>query len=114
MRQNFPARIKVAAFKRANKACELCGAHLTVGKFAYDHINPDGLTGEPTLENCMCVCLPCHSEKTRFVDVPAIDKAKRREAKHLGAYRSKSPLPGGKASAWKRKVNGEIVRRYDD
>jgi len=103
-RRDFAARVKVAAFERAKGHCEGCGAHLTVGKFHYDHDLADGLGGEPTLENCRVLCQPCHGTKTRTGDVPAIAKLKRVRAAHLGAKRSKSPFKG-----WRR-FNGEAVR----
>lgn len=111
MRREFSARVKVAAFERANGSCEGCGARLTVGKFHYDHDTPDGLGGEPTLENCRVLCVACHAVKTRTGDVPAIAKAKRREARHIGAHKSKTPLPFGRGSKLKRKMNGTIVKR---
>lgn len=87
-RREFKTTVKVAAFKRAKGKCETCGARLGGGlKTHYDHAIPDGLGGEPTLENCQVLCEPCHNEKTRKLDVPAIAKAKRIEAKRLGAIR---------------------------
>jgi hypothetical protein len=79
-RKEFSKVVKRNAFVRANGHCEGpgCGAKLTLGKFAYDHVNPDGLTGEPTLENCMVLCDACHKVKTRQ-DVKHIAQAKRRE-----------------------------------
>ena len=32
-REEFPAKVKVAAFDRANGRCEVCGARLYVGKY---------------------------------------------------------------------------------
>lgn len=112
-RSNFQTKVKVAAFERCNGFCEgeNCGAKLTVGKFHYDHRIPDGLGGEPTLENCQVLCVICHGEKTGKQDVPQIAKAKRRHAKHVGAYKSRNTIPGSKASGWKKKMNGEVVRR---
>lgn len=87
-RREFPSRVKVAAFKRADGFCEGCGTFLRPGRFAYDHRNPDGLTGEPTLDNCQVLCTvgeeSCHAIKTRG-DVAAIARAKRLEAAHVGA-----------------------------
>jgi 5-methylcytosine-specific restriction protein A len=91
-RQEFSKRTKRDAFVRANGRCEKCDAKLTPQKFAYDHVNPDGLTGEPTLENCMVLCDPCHKEKTRQ-DVKDIAQAKRREDAHRG-IRKQSKLQG--------------------
>ena len=84
-RREFSAKVKVAAFKRANDACEGCGARLTVGKFHYDHVLPDALGGEPTLENCAVLCTVCHTEKTSKGDVPRIRKADRQLKFHIGA-----------------------------
>lgn len=110
-RCEFPARIKAAAFHRAKGACEGCRAKLSVGKFHFDHNNPDGLTGEPTLSNCVVLCVPCHREKTTKIDIPTIAKAKRREAKFIGA---KAPSRRG-FRGWRR-FDGTVVwreRRHD-
>lgn len=93
-RKEFSKKTKRDAFVRAAGHCEGegCGAKLTLGKFAYDHVDPDGLTGEPTLENCQVLCTPCHLEKTRD-DVAKIARAKRREDAHRG-IRPPSKLQG--------------------
>jgi 5-methylcytosine-specific restriction endonuclease McrA len=94
-RKNFSKATKVAAIKRATREsvvyCEECA--LPAKKWQIDHINPDGLTGTPTLENAKLLCLPCHAEKTNKKDKPAIAQAQRREAKHLGAVRPKATIP---------------------
>jgi 5-methylcytosine-specific restriction protein A len=110
MRREFSTRTKALAFQRANGRCEACGVRLQPGRIAFDHINPDGLTGLPIVDNCAVLCLACHKQKTRD-DVGNIAKAKRREARHIGAHKSRNPLPGGKDSGWKRKMTGEWVRR---
>jgi 5-methylcytosine-specific restriction endonuclease McrA len=115
MRQEFSAKVKAAAFLRADGFCEgivdgeRCGAKLTVGKFAFDHVIADGLTGEPTLSNCAVLCLPCHSAKTPG-DVKAIAKAKRIERKHRG-IKKKSTFACSRDSRWKKKINGQVVPR---
>ncbi len=93
MRREFSTKVRVAAFQRSGGHCEKCTVKLYPGKIHYDHINPDGLTGEPTIANCAVLCVPCHNEKTTKIDVPAIAQAKRREAKHLGAKKPKRPWP---------------------
>jgi hypothetical protein len=40
-----------------------------------------------------------------------IAKVKRIHQKHVGAARSKSPMPLGRNSQFKRKMDGTIVRR---
>jgi 5-methylcytosine-specific restriction protein A len=110
MRREFTTRTKALAFQRSNGRCEQCGSRLEPGRIAYDHVIPDGLTGDTGLDNCAVLCVDCHKQKTRG-DVGRIAKAKRQHARHIGAKQSKNPLPGGRLSAWKRKISGEVVRR---
>ncbi len=112
MRQEFPRKVKVAAFERAAGRCEKCTARLAVGKFHYDHRIPDALGGKPVLENCEVLCTACHGAKTAKEDVPAIAKANRRRDAHIGAKApSRHPLPGSKRSGWKQTINHGWVRR---
>lgn len=110
MRKEFTTKTKALAFQRSNGRCEECGARLSVGNYHYDHKNPDGLTGNNDLSNCAVVCIVCHREKTRD-DVGRIAKAKRQEARHIGAKKSRNPLPGSRLSRWKKKLTGEVIRR---
>lgn len=84
-RKEFSKSVKVAALKRAMVngiiRCEEC--HCEAKRPEIHHVNPDALTGEPTLENAMVLCRDCHREKTS-AQAPIIAKAKRREARQLG------------------------------
>lgn len=95
-RKEFSKSVKVAVIKRATKDgivfCEECGA--LAKKWEIDHITPDGLLGEPTLENAKLLCQICHSEKTKK-DVKNIAQAKRREAKHLGVRKKPTLMSRG-------------------
>ena len=88
-RREFSKVIKVAKLKAQTRDgaiwCEACG--LAGKRFAFDHDNPDGLTGEPTFANCRLLCEACHADKTRL-DVAQIARAKRREARHLGVRKA--------------------------
>jgi hypothetical protein len=53
----------------------------------------------------------CHRVHTSTVDVPLIAKVKRVHQKHVGAKKSRSPMPLGRDSKFKRKMDGTIVRR---
>ncbi len=110
-RREFSAKVKVAAFQRANGHCEKCTAHLMPGRFAYDHVLPDALGGEPVLENCAVLCSACHGSKTASGDVPRIAKMKRQRAGHIGARTTSRPMPGSRASGLRKRMNGEVVRR---
>ena len=101
-RREFPAKVKVAAFDRAQGRCEECTVEIRPGNGPeYDHRIPDALGGEPVLDNCAVLCRSCHGAKTAREDVPRIAKAKRVAAKHIGA-RPKTRMPY-------RRFNGEIV-----
>jgi 5-methylcytosine-specific restriction enzyme A len=91
MRREFKPKIKLAAWERCKGHCETCHAKI-IGGAQYDHIIPDGLGGEPTLDNCACLCSKCHRLKTSKQDVPNIARAKRRERKAKGAI-TKKPWP---------------------
>ena len=92
-RREFPRAVKVACVKRATREnvvyYEECA--LPAKKWQIDHIDADGLTGKPTLENAKLLCIVCHRAKTK-VDVAKIAKAKAREASHIGATRPKATI----------------------
>ena len=92
MRQEFSTKTKLAAFERAKGMCEVCGQKI-IGRAEYDHALPDFFGGEPTLENCRCLCSKCHRLKTSTADVPRIAKTKRTKAKTVGANRPKRKIP---------------------
>lgn len=104
MRQEFTAKIKFAAFERAKGCCELCqtGIKLLAHDVRYDHRIPDGLGGEPTLENCQVLCRSHHDAKTFKKDVPAIAKSKRIQRRRAGIKKERT------IRAW-RKFNGTPV-----
>jgi protein-arginine kinase activator protein McsA len=92
-RREFPAKVRTAVIKRATRNdvayCEKCGA--MAKRFQIDHVRPDGLLGEPTIENAMLICEACYREKNPK-DASVIAQAKRREAKHLGAVKPKGQI----------------------
>lgn len=92
-RRNFTKAIIVARIKAATRDgvvyCDGCG--VSCKKWEIDHIRADALLGEPTFENSRLLCIPCHKDKTAS-DVKSISKAKRVEAKHLGAVKPKGQI----------------------
>lgn len=114
MRREFPARVRAAAFERCGGLCEGCQVKLSVGAFHFDHVLPDALSGEPILSNVAVLCKACHGKKTATVDVPQIAKSNRQRAGYLGKPQSRSPLPGGKGSKWKRTFGKGWVLRAEE
>jgi 5-methylcytosine-specific restriction enzyme A len=85
MRREFTPKIKLAAWDRSSGNCEKCLARI-LGRPEYDHVLPDALGGEPTLQNCEVLCSKCHRLKTSGEDVPRIAKTKRTKRKSIGAW----------------------------
>lgn len=115
-RTEFPRRVKAEAFRRCCDAngvphCESCGIELTAGNTVYEHVQPDGLGGEPTAENCKVFCRKaCATRKTVSEDNPRMQKADRQLKANYG-IRSRSTFACSKDSPFKKKVSGEVVRR---
>jgi 5-methylcytosine-specific restriction endonuclease McrA len=108
---NFKRKDRAKIALRANGRCEKCGAKLKVGEGDADHILPVELGGESVIENGQWLCTPCHKSKTAD-DIRRMRKAERQRDRHIGAMpESRSPLPFGRNSPLKRKLNGTIVER---
>lgn len=92
MRKEFTASVKLEAWERCGGFCADCLTKI-IGRPEYDHIIPDALGGEPTLDNCQVLCSKCHRLKTSERDVPRIAKTKRQKRKALNAWpKTKRPL----------------------
>ena len=103
------ARIRI--FDSNNGVCSICGGKIQVGeRWQADHRLPLALGGEDTEANMWPVHEQCHKDKTAD-DVGKVRKADRQRAKHLGIKRKRKPMPGSKASGWKKKFDGTAVRR---
>lgn len=117
-RREFSKAVLRTALARADGRCEgvltdggRCPCALQVGRFHYDHIVPAALTENASLENCQVLCRPCHAAKT-LVDVGKIAKVQRVRDRHIGiAAPIRRPLPGSRASPYKRLIGGCLVRR---
>lgn len=111
-RREFPKTVRLAAWNRCGGFCEGCGAPLLPGRLQYDHITPDAVGGEPTLENRQVLCsggrATCHGAKTAERDVPLAAKTKRQREKSLGIRAPKRRIGDPRLI---RKVSGEVVWR---
>jgi 5-methylcytosine-specific restriction endonuclease McrA len=109
MRQEFSKTVKITAWKRADGRCEKCTAKLFTGNIEFHHVQEATFSGEPTLENCLCLCRACHSKITRD-RAPVIAKSSRVRARHLG-IKKRSSFVGSKMSPWKKTFSRGWVRR---
>lgn len=104
-RSEFKAPVRQKAWNRCAGRCEGCTAKLFPGRFHFDHVMPDGLGGEPTLENCAVLCVNCHHYKTTEVDRPIMQKADNVKKKHLGLKPTKRPFPK-RYDPWQKERRG--------
>lgn len=108
-RQEFPQSVKRDAAFRAGGKCECCGMKI-LGRPEYDHVLPDGLTGDPTLENCQVLCSKCHGIKTKR-DKARMSKADSVRRSNEGRKRRKGrPMPGTRASGMRKRFDGTVER----
>lgn len=122
MRKEFSRDTKREALKRSEGKCEAvgewyglepgkrCNADLAYG-VQFDHIDMDANSKDNSLSNCAAVCIKCHKHKTFKHDIPTNAKVKRVRDKNAGIIRSRNPIPGSRATKFKRKLNGEVVER---
>lgn len=111
-RRMTPLR-RARIFDSAGGVCHICECRILAGEpWEVEHVIALEISRDDSDENLRPAHVACHREKTAE-DAGIISKAKRVRAKHVGAWESKSPLPGGRKSKWKRKVSGEWVRRNE-
>ena len=112
MRRTLTTKQRVAIFQEADGVCDICGGKILVGdRWEVSHRIPLQLGGADEPSNMFPAHYACHRKLTAETDIPAIAQAKRREARHIGAKQSRNPLPGGKRSPWKKKMDGSVVPR---
>jgi 5-methylcytosine-specific restriction protein A len=113
-RRRMTSLRRARIFDSHGGTCHLCGVKIAVGEaWEAEHIIALEISGDDSDDNLAPAHVACHRAKTAE-DVGRIAKARRVYAKHIGAHRSKRPLPGGRGSPWKCKVNGPTVRRDEE
>lgn len=116
-RREFPQAVRKAALKRATRNskvyCESCGLECNERRgIIFEHVTPDGLGGDPTLENCKVHCKTCADVKTHTEDNPRMRKADRVLKQRFGLKpTSRRPMPGSKASGIRKRMNGTVEHR---
>lgn len=122
-RLEFTSPTKRAAYKRSLGICEChlipwlkrpqgCGCRLGAGNTFYEHIVPDNIRPDNSLDNCAVLTKTCWREKTDTYDRKVIAKSNHvrdlaRNIKH-NYYR---PLPGSRRSGIKLSFRGPPIDR---
>jgi 5-methylcytosine-specific restriction endonuclease McrA len=111
-RARLSPRARLAIWERAKGICVLCDRTIdgVRERWIVEHIRALELGGEDKPDNMGPVHEACARAKTRD-DHRRAAKAKRQKIRHLGADQTKRPLPYGRQSRWKKKIDGTIVPR---
>jgi 5-methylcytosine-specific restriction endonuclease McrA len=111
IRKNISTKTRTSLFMKRGGICHLCNGKVGVGEaWELEHGIPLAMGGDDDEGNWFVAHVKCHAAKTKD-DVANIAKAKRREARHIGSLVSRNPLPGGRRSKFKRKMDGTVVLR---
>lgn len=111
-RSRLSLRVRLAIWERAKGICVLCDRRIdgVRERWIIEHIRALELGGLDEPDNMGPAHETCAAAKTRNHHHRAA-KAKRQKIRHLGAARTKNPLPCGRQSRWKKKIDGTIVPR---
>lgn len=112
MRKKRTGAQRLAILEAHGRRCYLSGAVIdpTRDRWELEHVIPLAGGGTDDDDNLRPVLASAHIEKTK-ADLARIAKGKRVALKHKGAKRSANPMPCGRSSRWKKKMNGEVVPR---
>lgn len=93
-RKRFSDKDRARIFAANGGACHLCGQKINGvhEKWEVEHVIAWELTRDDSDDNLRPAHISCHQTKTHKQDRPAINQAKRREAKHLGVTRPKQSI----------------------
>jgi 5-methylcytosine-specific restriction protein A len=106
----LPPRVKERLLRKYNFLCGLTGAALVPGSIEFDHIIPLCNGGENREGNFHPVGRKAHKVKTA-ADVRQKAKNSSVVKRHWGLNGVKRPVPGSKASPWKKHLDGRVTRR---
>jgi len=108
---HIPPRVRLRTLEKDSGRCQLCLRPIYPGdKWECDHVVALVNGGENRESNLAALCSWCHDKKTKL-DVAKKALAYASKKRHLGLKKSRNPMPGSRASKWKRKMDGTVVER---
>lgn len=111
-RKHLSTRDRLRIFEAAHGVCHLCDTKIQPGQaWEVSHPTPLEMGGPDDDTNRFPAHKTCHARETAERDIPTITRAKRRHARHIGAHRSRRPMPGSKASGLRKRMDGTVERR---
>lgn len=106
-----PPRVRDRVFQAKGGKCHKCGRPINPHKpWTCEHVIAIINGGANREKNLDCTCEFCLPEKNA-ADVAEKSKTYAMRSKHLGIKpRQSRPLPGTRASGWRRRMNGTVER----
>lgn len=110
-RKTITPKRRAEIFRDSGGICHLCRRKIGPGEpWEVEHPKAIGLGGADDASNWRPAHVDCHAGKTRQ-DVKIMRKADRQMKAAFGVKKTRSQIPGGKASKWKRTMDGRTVLR---
>jgi 5-methylcytosine-specific restriction endonuclease McrA len=109
-RKEFNRYTKLLAFYRAEGKCQKCGIKLAAGNIQFHHDKECTFGGLPELDNCVVLCVNCHSKITGK-RAAVIAKSNRQRAKHIGIKKARPSFATNRSGPFKKKIDGTVERR---
>lgn len=105
----IPPRVRLRVFMRFGGVCQICFTKIVSG-VEIDHLVALASGGSNCESNLVPVHAKCHRAKSKE-DVAQKAATYKTQAHHLGIRKSRRPMPGSRASGFKRKMNGQVEKR---
>lgn len=107
----IPDRVKLRIWSREDGRCYLTGRQIRPGdKYEFEHVVALCNGGEHRESNIALALKEPHKAKTAR-DRSLKAKGDRVTKRHAGIRSSYRPLPCGRNSPWRKKINGTVERR---
>lgn len=87
VRKRFNRNDRERILDASHHRCHICNGRIGDGQaWEIEHVIPWKLTRDDRDSNLRPAHIKCHKRKTHKIDRPAINKAERMRAKHLGTW----------------------------
>lgn len=107
----IPPRVRLRVFERHHGICHLSGRKIASGEpWDCDHVVALVNGGSHRESNLAPALRDKHREKTK-ADVAEKATVYRKRLKHLGVRPKGRPMPGSRASGFRKRMNGTVERR---
>lgn len=107
----IPDRVRLRKFLVADGRCQFCTRRITASDtWALDHRVALVNGGQHREGNLQVLCSWCHARKTK-ADVAEKSRTYKRRKSHYGLRKAKNPMPGSRASKFKKRMDGTVEIR---